>query len=124
MVVRALVVALSANLAAATTIKAQSATTGEQTPYFSATPISGRVPLTVTFCASVGIALDFGDGASSAMGMTQRGECPAGLTSYLSHTYAAVGTYQLRGLPCPGSMYTTCGAVAQQASAVQITVLP
>jgi PKD repeat protein len=107
---------------ATSVVYAQPDTALAQTPYFSAAPMSGNAPLTVTFCASVGIALDFGDGVSAAMGMAPSGECPAGVTSSIRHTYAAAGIYQVRGLPCPGSMYTTCGLVAQMASAIQITV--
>jgi hypothetical protein len=105
------------------TIMASSASCA-QTSYFAATPTTGRAPLTVMFCASAGTAIDFGDGTSSAMGMAQSGDCPAGGTSYVKHIYTAAGTYQLRGLPCPGSQNTNCGEVAKQASAVKIIVTP
>jgi hypothetical protein len=93
-------------------------------PHFTASPTSGRAPLTVTFCASAGVAINFGDGTSSAMGMAQSGDCPVGRTSHIKHTYTAAGTYQLRGAPCPGSQNTNCGEVAKQASAVKIIVAP
>jgi hypothetical protein len=76
----------------------------------------------VKFCASAGIAIDFGDGSSSGMGLAQSGDCPAGGTSIVAHTYASAGTYHLRGLPCPGSHNTDCGKIAEQASAVEIVV--
>ena len=95
-----------------------------QPPYFTASPTSGRAPLTVTFCASAGIAIDFGDGTSSAMGMAQSGDCLAGSTSYVKHIFTAAGTYQLRGFPCPSPHDSICGEVAQQASAVTIAVTP
>ena len=93
-------------------------------PHFTASPTSGRAPLTVTFCASAGVAIDFGDGTSSAMGLAQSGDCPVGGTSHIKHIYTAAGTYQLRGAPCPGSQNTNCGEVAMQASAVKIIVTP
>jgi hypothetical protein len=93
-----------------------------QPPAFTATPISGRAPLTVKFCATAGIGIDFGDGTSSGMGMAQRGDCPAGVNSYATHTYVTAGIYQLRGFPCPGVNAASCGAVAAQASAIRITV--
>jgi len=85
--------------------------------------MTGRAPLTVAFCASAGIGIDFGDGVSSGMGIAQSGDCPEGVTSYTKHTYTAAGTYRLRGTPCPSSTHgAVCGAVAQQASAITITV--
>jgi hypothetical protein len=101
---------------------ATTAAHGQQRASFSAVPLSGPAPLTVTFCASAGIALDFGDGTGSAMDLAQS-ECPVGSTSHIRHTYGAPGTYHVRGLPCPGSQNTNCGEVAQQASAVMITVV-
>jgi hypothetical protein len=92
-----------------------------QAAHFDASPTSGTAPLTVRFCASVGIAIDFGDGTSSAMGMPPSGTCPVGEV-YSTHTYVAPGTFNLRGLPCPGSLNTNCGEVSQKASAVVITV--
>jgi hypothetical protein len=91
---------------------------------FSASPTSGPAPLTVKFCASAGIGIDFGDGMSSGMGIAQSVDCPAGETSYTTHTYMAPGTYQLRGLPCPSQHDIVCGGVAAQASATTITVTP
>lgn len=92
---------------------------------FTATPTSGQAPLAVTFCASAGIAVDFGDGASSGMGIAQSGECPMPNATIIRHTYAAAGTYRVRGLPCPSATHgTSCGEAAQQASTVTITVTP
>jgi hypothetical protein len=91
-------------------------------PHFAASPTSGRAPLTVTFCASAGIGLNFGDGTLSQLGIAQSGECPADLTSSVRHTYTAPGTYQLRGFPCPGAHGAICGKVAEMAGTVKIIV--
>src|SRR6266705_3519319 len=97
-----------------------------QTPgaaHFTASPTSGQAPLTVAFCASAGIGIDFGDGTSSAMGMARHGDCPAGSSSHTTHTYTAAGTYQLSGFPCPSSTHgSNCAEMARQASTVKITV--
>jgi hypothetical protein len=92
----------------------------EATAFFDAIPTSGPAPLTVRFCASAGIGVDFGDGVSSGMGPPS-GACPRGGVS-VTHTYTAAGVYRLRGFPCPGSQNTNCGEVAQKAAAVVITV--
>jgi hypothetical protein len=100
---------------------------GSQPPHFAALPTSGPAPLTVTFCASAGIGIDFGDGTSSGMNIAQNGKngnCPTGGSSYATHIYTVPGTYQLRGFPCPSPNDTICGEVAQQASAVKIAVTP
>jgi hypothetical protein len=104
--------------------QAQPTTDGNRTAHFTASPTSGPAPLTVKFCASAGIGIDFGDGMSSGMGIAQSADCPAGETSYTTHTYTAPGTYQLRGLPCPSQHDIVCGGVAAQASATTITVTP
>jgi hypothetical protein len=96
----------------------------QQAVQFSASPLSGPAPLMVTFCSSAGIAIDFGDGTISAMELAQGSDCPAGASSHVRHTYAAPGTYQVRGLPCPGSQNTNCGEAARLASAVRIDVTP
>jgi hypothetical protein len=110
--------------AAAATVAVDAQLSGSPAPHFAASPTSGRAPLTVTFCASAGITIDFGDGASSGMDKAPPGACPAGDGSYVTHTYTAAGTYQLRGFPCPSQHDAVCGGVAEQASAVAITVLP
>jgi PKD repeat protein len=103
----------------------KTATPSSGVAYFTAAPTSGQAPLTVTFCAFAGIAIDFGDGTSSAMGMAQGGDCPAGASSMTKHTYVAAGSYQLNGFPCPSSAHgMICGEVAQQAGTVKITVTP
>jgi PKD repeat protein len=102
---------------------AQSIPSGAQTAHFTASPRSGPAPLTVTFCASAGITIDFGDGTCSGMGTPPSGACAAGDT-YVTHTYVAPGTYQLRGFPCPGVNAAACGSVAEQASAIHIVVGP
>jgi hypothetical protein len=56
------------------------------------------------------------------MGIAQSGDCPVGLVSHTTHTYAAAGVYELRGFPCPDINAAVCGAVAAQASAMKITV--
>ncbi len=89
--------------------------------HFAAFPTSGPAPLTVKFCASAGIAIDFGDGTSSAMGKTQNGDCPGNVHSYTSHTYPIPGTYHLHGFPCP-SHNSMCGAVAKKANMITIIV--
>lgn len=91
-------------------------------PRFTASPTSGQAPLTVTFCASAGIGLNFGDGTLSQMGIAQNDECPEGLTSAVRHTYTAPGTYQLRGFPCPSAHAAICGKVAEMAGTVTIIV--
>jgi hypothetical protein len=93
-----------------------------QAPQFTASPTSGQAPLTVTFCASAGIGLNFGDGTVSQMGIAQGDECPKGPTSVVRHTYTAPGTYQIRGFPCPGAHAATCGKVAEMAGTVTIIV--
>jgi hypothetical protein len=95
----------------------------QQAASFSATPTSGRAPLTVRFCASAGITIDFGDETSGGMVEATRGECPSGLTASTTHTYTSPGSYQLRGIPCPGVNAAACGAAAAQANAVKITVM-
>jgi hypothetical protein len=105
-----------------TTGHAQPAESGTQAPHFTASPTSGQAPLTVTFCASAGIGVDFGDGTSSR-GIAPSGACPMGDVSF-THIYTAAGTYQLRGFPCPSSHDTICGEVARQANTVTITVVP
>jgi len=91
---------------------------------FFATPTSGRAPLTVRFCASAGIVLDFGDGTSGGMADARSGECPPGALTTTVHTYATPGTYGLRGSPCPSPHGAVCGEVAQLAGSVKITVTP
>ena len=98
--------------------------TEAQSDQFSASPTSGRAPLTVTFCASAGIAIDFGDGSSSGMSIAQSGECPAGSPMTAKHTYAAAGTFQVHGSPCPVAGANPCGEAARIASTVKITVTP
>jgi hypothetical protein len=105
-------------------VAAQPPTNGRQPAHFSASPISGPAPLTVTFCASAGITIDFGDGSIGGMGNASDRDCPAGDPSYTSHTYRAHGVYRLRGIPCPGIHAAICGDVANQASATTITVTP
>ena len=102
---------------------AWSATDDSHSPQFTASPVAGPAPLTVKFCASAGIAIDFGDGTSSGMGPAQRGDCPPGLASSASHTYTRPGSYRLRGSPCPSSMlHPECGEAAAQAGAITIVV--
>jgi PKD repeat protein len=93
-----------------------------QTIIFTVSPTSGRAPLTVTFCASAGIAIDFGDRTSSGMGVAPSGVCPEGAASYVTHTYATAGSYQLHGSPCPSAHSAVCGGVAMLANAVRIIV--
>jgi len=94
-----------------------------QTVHFAAAPIAGPTPLIVRFCASAGINIDFGDGTSSGMQGERNGDCPAGLSYFVSHTYTAPGIYHLRGFPCPSSMlHLECGEAAGQASSVTVTV--
>jgi hypothetical protein len=94
-----------------------------QSVHFTATPSSGSAPLTVKFCASAGISIDFGDGTGSGMRGASSGDCPSGLGWYTLHTYAAPGTYRLRGFPCPSSrLHPECGLSATAASQVTITV--
>src|SRR5206468_12010694 len=96
--------------------------TTAQIPHFTASPISGQAPLTVTFCASAGIALDFGDGSSGGMGLAKSGDCPGGGPVMVKHTYAREGTYRLSGFPCPSSAHAQiCHEAARQASTVTIT---
>ena len=99
---------------------AQPTTDGKQAPYFTASPISGPAPLTVTFCSSAGIGVDFGDGTYS-MGPAPTGACQSGQSGF-THTYTQPGNYQLRGAPCPSPHDVVCGGTAEQASAVKITV--
>jgi hypothetical protein len=109
------------------TMSVSTVTSHTQPAQFTASPINGKAPLTVTFCSVAGIGIDFGDGTSSGMDMAQSGDCPAGgsFTSMVRHTYTAAGSYQLRGFPCPSSTHgNECGQVARQASAVKITVTP
>jgi hypothetical protein len=107
-----------------TTNLVQAQTTELQPPRFTASPIIGPAPLTVKFCASAGIGIDFGDGTTGGMGIARSGECTEGEPSYVTHTYVAAGTYQLRGFPCPSPHGAICGGVAQQAGEVRITVTP
>ena len=98
-----------------------------KTARFTASPATGRAPLTVTFCSAAGISLNFGDGATSGFGLAKRGDCRLlGATAVMvRHTYAKPGTYQLRGMPCPGSSGAdVCAAVAQQANGMKIIVRP
>ena|SRR5579883_1627579 len=88
---------------------------------FLASPTSGRAPFTVKFCASAGIAIDFGDGASSGMGIAPAGACPADAPMYVTHVYGAPGKYRLHGSPCPVPD-RACGVVAERANAVTIIV--
>lgn len=94
----------------------------QEQAYFSASPTSGQAPLTVKFCASAGIGIDFGDGTSSGMGLAQSGDCTAVDASFTTHLYSKPGAYRLRGFPCPGIHASHCEAVARQASALTITV--
>ena len=93
-----------------------------QSPLFTASPTSGPAPLRVTFCASAGIGIDFGDGGTSGMGIARKDDCPRGGSSFATHTYSMVGTYQLRGFPCPSPHENLCGEVARQASTLKIVV--
>jgi hypothetical protein len=88
------------------------------------TASSGNVPLIVVFCAHAGILIEFGDGASSGMGEAPSGACPAGQTSYVTHTYTTPGMYQLPAIPCPPRGNAVCGEVAQAANAATITATP
>jgi len=114
--------------AALSTIAAPCAQTTANDPrsvYFAASPTSGPAPLTVKFCASAGIGLDFGDGTSSGMGIAQAGDCPAAGSLMTTHTYTAPGTFQVTGRPCPSSSHAaSCAEVARQASSTTITVAP
>ena len=104
-------------------VGAQPAEAIAQTVHFAAAPIAGPTPLIVRFCASAGINIDFGDGTSSGMQGGRNGDCPAGLSYFVSHTYTAPGIYHLRGFPCPSSMlHPECGEAAGQASSVTVTV--
>jgi hypothetical protein len=107
-------------------VQAQIATqpqTAPQAPHFIASPTSGQAPLTVTFCASAGIGLDFGDGTSSGMGLAQSGDCPGGSPVMVKHLYAQAGTYRLSGFPCPSSAREeSCREAARQAATVTITI--
>jgi len=79
--------------------------------------------LTVKFCSSAGIVINFGDGTSSGMGAARDSDCPTGFSSFASHTYAAHGIYRLRGFPCPSSkLHPACAEAAAQASAMTIEV--
>jgi hypothetical protein len=91
-------------------------------PFFSATPVSGEAPLTVKFCASAGIGIDFGDGTSGGMGPAQTGDCSKPAAVYATHVYEKPGTYKLGGFPCPGVNAAQCGAVADQARTLTVTV--
>ena len=94
-----------------------------QSVHFIAAPTAGPTPLIVRFCASAGITIDFGDRTSSGMQGARDGDCPAGLSYFVSHTYTAPGIYHLRGFPCPSSMlHPECGDAAGQASSVTVTV--
>ena len=94
-----------------------------QTVHFTAEPSAGPAPLTVKFCASAGIVIDFGDGTRGGMQGARRGDCPAGLSTFALHTYTAPGTYYLRGFPCPSSMLNPeCAEAAGQAGTVNVTV--
>ena len=105
--------------------QAQIGASGTQSSYFAASRTSGEAPLTVTFCASAGITIDFGDGTSSGMGIARNGDCPMANSLMTRHTYTTAGDYQLTGLPCPSSTHgESCGEVARQASSVKIIVAP
>ena len=61
---------------------------------FSATPISGRAPLTVSFTANhqaENASIDFGDGRSAPVLQVAEGSPSTDL--YFNHTYATPGTY-------------------------------
>jgi hypothetical protein len=107
-------------------VQAQIATqtqTTPQAPHFTALPTSGQAPLTVTFCASAGIGIDFGDGTSGGMGLAQSSDCPGGSPVMVKHTYAGAGTYRLSGFPCPSSASEeSCREAARQAGIVTITI--
>ena len=90
--------------------------------YFSASPMSGKRPLIVEFCASAGIGIDFGDGTSGGMGIAPEGTCPRPGSVFITHKYENTGAYKLKGFPCPGINALHCGAVASQANAVTIEV--
>lgn len=99
--------------------------TKAQSGQFSASPTSGQAPLTVTFCASAGISIEFGDGDSSGMSVAESGTCPVGSPMTARHTYASAGTFQLRGFPCPSAAdENPCAEVARIAGTVKITVTP
>jgi len=91
--------------------------------YFSASPISGKAPLIVKFCASAGIGIDFGDGTSAGMGIAPEGTCPQPGSAFTTHKYENTGAYKLKGFPCPGGNAIHCGAVASQANAITIEVI-
>jgi hypothetical protein len=95
-----------------------------QAARFTASPTSGNVPLIVVFWAHAGILIEFGDGARSGMGVAPSGACPAGQTSYVTHTYTTPGMYQLPAIACPPRGNAVCGEVAQAANAVTITATP
>lgn len=104
-------------------IAGQSFEAAAQTVHFTAAPMSGPAPLTVKFCASAAIVIDFGDGTRSGMEGARGADCAAGLSAVVSHTYTAPGTYRLRGFPCPESMlHHECGDAAAAASKTTITV--
>lgn len=112
-------------VAAVVVVAAGIVETEAQSGQFSASPTTGRAPLTVRFCASAGIGIDFGDGSSSGMGIAQSGTCPAGSPMTAKHTYAKPGTFQLRGFPCPSAVdENPCAEVARIAGTVTITVTP
>ena len=91
-------------------------------PYFSASPASGPAPLTVKFCASAGIGIDFGDGTSGGMGPAHAADCAKPAAVFTTHVYEKPGTYKLGGFPCPGVNAAQCGAVADQAKTLTVTV--
>jgi hypothetical protein len=121
-----LIVAGPAFAATSEAVQAQIATptqTTPQAPHFTASPTSGQAPLTVTFCASAGIGLDFGDGTGGGMGLAQSGDCPGDSPAMVKHTYARAGTYRLSGFPCPSSARAEiCREEARQAATVTITI--
>ncbi len=90
--------------------------------YFSASPMSGKAPLIVEFCASAGIGIDFGDGTSGGMGIAPEGRCPRPGSVSTTHNYQNKGAYKLKGFPCPGVNAVQCGAVASQANTIIIEV--
>src|SRR3954468_6337833 len=120
--VRGLTIILACSLATASAAEQWAQVETTPVAYFGASPTSGKAPLVVTFCATAGIGVDFGDGTTAGLSQGPTGICRTGGLS-ATHTYAAAGIYRVKGFPCPGSHNTDCGEVANQASAVVITVL-
>ncbi len=63
----------------------------DQKPAFTATPTSGRAPLTVSFYVNDGDTIDFGDGATGCSVSTDPLNCF--VPSSFMHTYNTPGTY-------------------------------